>query len=199
MTSNHVLGIEAVLPDGEVVRLGGDSTEPVGPDWTGMFCGSEGLFGIALEVTLRLVPLAEATRTALAVFDSLAAAGGAVADVVRDGLLPVAMEIMDALAIQAAEASVKPGYPEGAALLIVELEGEREVVDADAARLAELLRASGATGPVDDRGPGRARADLEGPQERVLGGRAGSRPTTSSRTAWSRAPASARRSRRSGA
>ena len=110
-----------------------------------MFCGSEGLFGIALEVTLRLVPLAEATRTALAVFDSLAAAGGAVADVVRDGLLPVAMEIMDALAIQAAEASVKPGYPEGAALLIVELEGEREVVDADAGRLAELLRASGAT------------------------------------------------------
>ena len=145
MTSNHVLGIEAVLPDGEVVRLGGDSTEPVGPDWTGMFCGSEGLFGIAVEVTLRLVPLAEATHTALAVFDTLAAAGGAVADVVRDGLLPVAMEIMDALAIQAAEASVKPGYPEGAALLIVELEGEREVVDADAARLADLLRASGAT------------------------------------------------------
>jgi glycolate oxidase len=145
MTSNHVLGIEVVLPDGEVAQLGGDSTEPVGPDWTGMFCGSEGLFGIALEVTLRLVPLAEATRTALAVFDTLAAAGGAVADVVRDGLLPVAMEIMDALAIQAAEASVKPGYPEGAALLIVELEGEREVVDADAARLAELLRGSGAT------------------------------------------------------
>jgi glycolate oxidase len=145
MTSNHVVGIEAVLPDGEVVRLGGDSTEPVGPDWTGMFCGSEGLFGIAVEVTLRLVPLAEATRTALAVFDSLAAAGSAVADVVRDGLLPVAMEIMDALAIQAAEASVRPGYPEGAALLIVELEGEREVVDADAARLADLLRASGAT------------------------------------------------------
>jgi glycolate oxidase len=145
MTSNHVLGIEAVLPDGEVVRLGGDSTEPVGPDWTGMFCGSEGLFGIALEVTLRLVPLAEATRTALAVFDTLAAAGSAVADVVRDGLLPVAMEIMDALAIQAAEASVKPGYPAGAALLIVELEGEREVVAADAARLAGLLRGSGAT------------------------------------------------------
>ena len=117
-----------------------------------MFCGSEGLFGIALEVTLRLVPLAEATRTVLAVFDTLAAAGDAVADVVRDGLLPVAMEIMDALAIQAAEASVKPGYPEGAALLIVELEGEREVVDADAARLADLLRASGATGPLDDRG-----------------------------------------------
>ena len=171
MTSNHVLGIEAVLPDGEVVRLGGDSTEPVGPDWTGMFCGSEGLFGIAVEVTLRLVPLAEATHTALAVFDTLAAAGGAVADVVRDGLLPVAMEIMDALAIEAAEASVKPGYPEGAALLIVELEGEREVVDADAARAGRPAARVGGDGPLDDRGRGRARADLEGAQERLLGGR----------------------------
>ena len=146
MTSNHVLGIRAVLPDGEVVQLGGDSTEPVGPDWVGMFCGSEGLFGIALEVTLRLVPLAETSRTALAVYDSLEAAGDAVAQIVGAGLLPVAMEIMDALAMQAAEASVRPGYPKGAALLIVELEGEREVVDADATRLAALLDVSGATG-----------------------------------------------------
>ncbi len=146
MTSNHVLGIKAVLPDGEVVRLGGQSTEPVGPDWTGMFCGSEGLFGIALEVTLRLVPVAEATHTVLAAYDGLQAAGDAVARVVASGLLPVAMEIMDALAIEAAEASVKPNYPKGVpVLLIVELEGEREVVDADAARLREVIEASGAT------------------------------------------------------
>jgi len=145
MTSNHVLGIRAVLPDGEIVELGGESTEPVGPDWTGMFCGSEGLFGIALEVTLRLVPVPEATHTALAVYESLEAAGDAVAQIVAAGLLPVAMEIMDALAMQAAEASVKPNYPKGAALLIVELEGEREVVDVDAARLRELLQGSGAT------------------------------------------------------
>jgi glycolate oxidase len=146
MTSNHVLGIRAVLPDGEVVELGGESTEPVGPDWTGMFCGSEGLFGIALEVTLRLVPVAETTHTLLAAYDSLQAAGDAVAQVVASGLLPVAMEIMDALAIEAAEASVKPNYPKGVAvLLIVELEGEREVVDADAARLRALIEASGAT------------------------------------------------------
>ncbi len=145
MTSNHVLGIRAVLPDGEIVELGGDTTEPVGPDWVGMFCGSEGLFGVALEVTLRLVSVAETARTALAVYSSLEVAGDAVARVVGAGLLPVAMEIMDALAMEAAEASAKPGYPKGAALLIVELEGEREVVDADAARLAELLEASGAT------------------------------------------------------
>jgi len=145
MTANHVLGLKVVLPDGEVVELGGDSLEPVGPDWTGMFCGSEGLFGIALEVTLRLMPLAEATHTVLAGYESLQAAGDAVARIVASGLLPVAMEIMDPLAIQAAEASVKPGYPRDVpALLIVELEGERAVVDADAARLAALVEASGA-------------------------------------------------------
>ncbi len=146
MTSNHVLGIRAVLPDGEVVELGGESTEPVGPDWTGMFCGSEGLFGIALEITLRLVPVAETTCTVLAAYDSLQAAGEAVGQIVASGLLPVAMEIMDALAIEAAEASVKPNYPKGVpVLLIVELEGERKVVDTDAARLREVIDASGAT------------------------------------------------------
>jgi glycolate dehydrogenase FAD-linked subunit len=145
MTSNHVLGMRVVLPDGEIVQLGGDSTEIVGPDWTGMFCGCEGLFGIALEVTLRLLPIAESKRTFLAGYDSLEAAGDAVARTLAAGLLPVAMEIMDALAMQAAEASVKPGYPKAAALLIVELEGERDVVAADARALDALLAASGAT------------------------------------------------------
>ena len=142
MTSNHVLGMRVVLPDGEVAQLGSASTEPVGPDWPGMFCGSEGLFGVAVEVTLRLVAIAEATRTSLAVYDSLEAAGDAVAMIVRAGLLPVAMEIMDALAMEAAEASVKPQYPEGAALLIVELEGERDIVAAEAVKLDALLRDS---------------------------------------------------------
>jgi glycolate oxidase len=145
MTANHILGIRAVLPDGELVELGSASTEGAGPDWAGMFCGSEGLFGIAVEVTLRLVPVPESVRTSLAAYDSLQAAGNAVAQIVREGLLPVAMEIMDALAMQAAEASVKPNYPKAAAVLIVELEGERDVVDADAARLDDLLHASGAT------------------------------------------------------
>jgi glycolate oxidase len=140
-----VLGIRAVLPDGELVELGGASTEPVGPDWTGLFCGSEGLFGIALEITVRLVPVAEAVHTALVAYPSLEAAGDAVAEIVAAGLLPVAMEIMDALAMEAAEASVKPGYPACEALLIVELEGERDVVDADIPVLRDLLEASGAT------------------------------------------------------
>jgi glycolate oxidase len=145
MTSNHVLGMKVVLPDGELVELGADQPNPVGPDWTGLFCGSEGLFGIAVEVTLRLVKIPEAVCTSLAAYPSLAAAGDAVATIVREGLLPVAMEIMDALAMEAAEASVKPGYPECAALLIVEVEGEQDVVDADQVVLDELLAASGAT------------------------------------------------------
>jgi glycolate oxidase len=144
MTANHIIGLRVVLPDGEVVDLGGDSTEHVGPDWTGMFCGCEGLFGIAVQATLRLVPIPEATRTALAVFDSLERAGDAVAEIVGAGLVPVAMEIMDALAIEAAEASVKPGYPQGEALLIVELEGEEEVVELELAAVEAMLGASGA-------------------------------------------------------
>lgn len=145
MTSSHVLGMKVVLPDGELAVLGGDSREPVGPDWVGMFCGSEGLFGIAVEVTLRLVPMAEATRTSLAVYDSLQEAGDAVGRILQAGVLPVAMEIMDALAMEAAQASVHAGYPEGAALLIVELEGEPDVVSGDASCLDEVLHASGAT------------------------------------------------------
>ena len=143
MTSNHVLAMKVVLPDGELVELG-HAAGSAGPDLVGMFCGSEGLFGIAVEITLRLVPIPEAVCTALASYASLQAAGDAVARIVREGLLPVAMEIMDALAIEAAEASVKPGYPACAALLIVELEGEREVVSADRVLLDSLLAQSGA-------------------------------------------------------
>lgn len=158
MTANHVLGIRAVLPDGAVVDLGGDSAEMVGPDWTGLFCGSEGLFGIAIEITLRLLPTAEGVHTALAAYASLEAAGDAVAQVVAAGMLPTAVEIMDALAIKAAEAAVKPGYPTGAALLIVELEGERETVAEDAKQLRRLLLSSGAT----------EIRTSEAPQERAL-------------------------------
>ncbi len=158
MTANHVLGLRVVLPDGEPVELGGPSTEHVGPDWTAMFCGCEGLFGIAVEATLRLVPAPESVRTALTVFDSLERAGDAVAAIVGAGLVPVAMEIMDALAIEAAEASVKPGYPRGEALLIVELEGEEEVVERELVAVEALLREAGC-------GELRATAD---PAERAL-------------------------------
>lgn len=144
VTSNHVLGIKAVLPDGELVYLGGESLEGVGPDLAGLFVGSEGLFGIALEVTVRLLPKPERFRTVLAAYDSLQAAGEAVAKVVSAGFLPGAMEIMDRLAIQAAEAAVHANYPAGAtALLIVELDGEAQQVEEEFARLLQVIAASG--------------------------------------------------------
>lgn len=145
MTSNHVLGLKAVLPDGVVVHTGGAGLESVGPDLTGFFVGSEGLFGIALEITLRLVPKPESYRTVLASYASLQAAGDAVSQVVASGLLPGAIEIMDRLAIEAAEASVNAGYPrDAAALLIVELEGEKVQVDAEFIELQKVIEASGA-------------------------------------------------------
>ena len=143
MTSNHVLGIKAVLGTGEVVEFGGASREPIGPDWTGLFTGNEGLFGVALEITLQLLPRAECYHTVLAGYRTLEEAGNAVSAVVASGLLPGAIEIMDALAIQAAEAAVHSGYPKGcAAVLIVELEGPREKVAAERPRLDALLAAS---------------------------------------------------------
>jgi glycolate oxidase len=145
MTSNHILGIKAVLPDGELVELGGESLENVGPDLVGMYVGSEGLFGIALQVTLRLLPKPESYRTVLAAYESLEAAGEAVSMIVAAGLLPGAIEIMDNLAIQAAETAVHAGYPKGAeGLLIVELDGEASVVDHEFKALMEVLQESGA-------------------------------------------------------
>ncbi len=143
MTSNHVLGIKAVLATGEIVTFGGRSREQIGPDYTGLFVGSEGLFGIALEITLRLLPPAETCHTVLAGYATLEQAGDAVSAIVASGLLPGAIEIMDRLSIQAAEAAVHCGYPKDAeAILIVELEGPREKVGEEKERLLELLNAS---------------------------------------------------------
>lgn len=145
MTSNHVLGIRAVLASGEVVTLGGAGREGVGPDWCGLFTGHEGLFGIALDVTLQLVTKPERFHTVLAGYRTLEQAGDAVAAVISAGLLPGAMEIMDALALEAAVAAVHADYPAGCeAVLIVELEGPREVVEEDRLRLDALLASSGA-------------------------------------------------------
>ncbi|NNE94247.1 MAG: FAD-binding oxidoreductase, partial [Verrucomicrobiales bacterium] len=146
MTSNHVLGLRAVLATGEVVDFGSASREQVGPDFTGLFVGCEGLFGIALEITLRLVPIAETFHTVLVGYETLEQAGDAVAAVVASGMLPGAMEIMDRLAIEAAEASVKCGYPETAeAVMIVELEGPKEEVAIDREKLVAIIEESGPT------------------------------------------------------
>ena len=143
MTANHVLGIKAVLATGEVVSWGGLSREFIGPDWCGLFTGNEGLFGIALEITLQLLPKAESFHTVLAGYRTLEQAGDAVSAIVASGLLPGAIEIMDALALEAAVAAVHAEYPPNCeAVLIVELEGPREVVAADRLRLDEIIAAS---------------------------------------------------------
>jgi glycolate oxidase len=145
MTSNHVLGIKAVLPDGEVVQIGGESLENIGPDGVGFYVGSEGLFGVALEATLRLMPKPEVYRTVLVAYESLEAAGDAVSQVMQSGILPGALEIMDSLAIRAAEAAVGASYPPGAAaVLIVEVEGDRDQVEAEFQRVMQVIDSSGA-------------------------------------------------------
>jgi glycolate oxidase len=143
MTSNHVLGVKAVTAAGEVVEFGGDRREEIGPDWTGLFVGNEGLFGVALEVALQLLPRAECFHTVLTGYATLEQAGDAVSMIVASGLLPGALEIMDALAMEAAEAAVHAGYPKGCeAVLIVELEGPREKVAIERLQLDGLLAAS---------------------------------------------------------
>jgi len=145
MTSNHVLGIKVVLPDGDIVEMGGESLEGVGPDLVGLFVGSEGLFGIALEITLRLLPVPESYRTVLAAYSSMKDAGDTVATVVASGLLPGAIEIMDNLTIQAVEQSFDAGYPtDAAALLIVELEGEANQVEQEFVELEKIINNSAA-------------------------------------------------------
>ena len=147
MTSNHILGLKVVLADGEVVEFGSESVEGVGvgPDLVGLFVGCEGTFGIALEITVRLLPKPERYRTLLAAYRDLETAGRAVAAVVASGLLPGAIEIMDRLAIEAAETSVHAGYPEGAeAVLIVELDGEADQVEREFYHLQRVIEDSGA-------------------------------------------------------
>ena len=145
-TVNHVTGAKVVLPDGELLELGGKSIDPDdGPDLLGLIVGSEGTLGIAVEATVRVVRQPEAVVTQLAAFTSMDAAGDAVSQIVAAGILPSAMEIMDRFTIQAAEAAYRPGYPDGAAsVLLVELDGVIAQVEDDVAGVDEICRAVGA-------------------------------------------------------
>ncbi|CAN5236819.1 FAD-linked oxidase C-terminal domain-containing protein [soil metagenome] len=144
-TVHHVTGLTLVLPDGEVVELGGKALDPEGMDLLGVVVGSEGTLGIVTEITLRIVRVPEAVRTLLAAFETMDAAGAAVSAIVAAGILPSALEMMDRLTIEAAEQSVAPGYPEGAgAVLIVELDGVAVQVEEDAAAVEDICRERGA-------------------------------------------------------
>jgi glycolate oxidase len=144
-TVHHVTGLTLVLPDGDVVELGGAALDPDGPDLLGLIVGSEGTLGIATRITLRIVRSPEVVRTLLAGFETTDAAGAAVSGIVAAGILPSALEMMDRLTIEAAERAVAPGYPAGAgAVLLVELDGVAAQVQEDAAEVERICLATGA-------------------------------------------------------
>jgi len=146
-TTQHILALEVVLADGSVVSFGSPGGETWGPDLVGLFVGSEGNFGVATRITVRLTPAPRAVRTLLADFSSLRNAGAAVSAVISSGVVPAALEMMDRSCINAVEDSVyAAGYPrDAAAVLLAELDGAvPAAVDADARAVATLLTEHGA-------------------------------------------------------
>jgi glycolate oxidase len=144
VTTNHVLGLEVVLPNGEVVHFGGPTLDTPGYDLTGLFVGSEGTFGIVTKVTVRLLRQPEAWKTILAVFASVAEASNAVSGIIGTGLIPAAIEMMDNLTIQAVEAATGAGLPlDAGAVLLIELDGIADGMEEDAAAIAAVCRQHG--------------------------------------------------------
>jgi len=144
-TVNHVLGLELVLPDGRVTRVGGRLLDVPGVDLRGLLVGSEGTLGIVTEITVRLVPIAPSVRTLLGIFDSVADASEAVSAVIRRGIIPVAMEMLDHEIIQIVEPRIHAGYPlDAGAVLLIEVDGLREAVDEQAAAIREVCDSQGA-------------------------------------------------------
>ena len=144
-TTNHVTGLEVVLPDGSLIQLGGKALDPPGYDLVGAFVGSEGTLGIATKITLRLTRKPEVVRTLLAAFPTMEEAGAAVSGIIGAGIIPAAVEMMDALSRQAAEAAVHAGYPEAGGLLIVELDGPAVEVEHQFQAVERICREQGCT------------------------------------------------------
>jgi glycolate oxidase len=145
-TTNHVLSCEVVLPDGSLVTLGSDSGEQSGPDLRGVFLGSEGTLGITTKITVRLLRTPESVRTLLADFPSITAAGDVVSDIVAAGIVPAAVEMMDTLAIEAAEEAVHAGYTVGVpAALVVELDGPAAECDVQFEQVKAICEEHGCT------------------------------------------------------
>ena len=143
-TTTHVLGLEVVLPDGSLIHLGGKTLDAPGYDLSGVFVGSEGTLGIATKIILRVVKRPECIQTLLAAFASTSEAGAAVSGIIAAGMLPAAIEMMDNLAIQAAEAAVHANYPDCGGLLLVELDGAAAEVEALMRQVDEICRKCGA-------------------------------------------------------
>jgi glycolate oxidase len=159
VTTNHVLGLEVVLADGETVWLGGAARDLPGYDLPGIVVGSEGTLCIVTKALVRLMRMPESTRTLLAIFDSVEQATNTVSAVIAAGLVPAAMEMLDQQVIQAVEPALHVGYPlDAGAVLLIEVDGLREATEEDGARARAVCEAMGAreireaTDPVDREG-----------------------------------------------
>jgi glycolate oxidase len=142
VTSNHVTGLELVMPDGKVVRVGGRTADVPGYDLTGLVIGSEGTFALVTEIIVKLLRIPEDVRTLLAIYDSLEDATDSVVDITARGIVPAACEMLDGWTLRAVEAYVHAGFPlDSAAVLLMEVEGLRESVETDASEIVEVCRA----------------------------------------------------------
>lgn len=140
VTTNNLLGVTMVLADGEIIDIGGDHMDAGGLDLLGVICGSEGQLGIVTEATLRILPKPEGARPVLIGFDSNEVAGACVSDIIKSGLIPVAIEFMDRPCIRATEDFAKAGYPDCEALLIIEVEGSGAEIDEQLARIVAIAQ-----------------------------------------------------------
>ena len=148
VTTNNLLGVKMVMSDGEIVEIGGGAMDAPGLDLLGLICGSEGQLGVVTEATLRILPKPEGARPVLIGFDSAETAGECVGNIIKSGVLPVAIEYMDRPCIRVVEKFAKAGYPLCEALLIVEVEGsEAEIAD----QLSRITKIARALNPVEVR------------------------------------------------
>lgn len=141
VTTNHVLGLTLVLPDGRVEKTGGKAPDAPGYDLTGLFVGSEGTLGICTEIVVRIVHLPEGVKTLLAIYDSIEDAGSTVSAIVAAGMVPATLEMMDRLIIKAVEESFRCGFPlDCEAVLIIEIDGLKDDLEDQAKSIAEMCR-----------------------------------------------------------
>ena len=140
VTTNNLLGVKMVMADGEIVEIGGGAMDAPGLDLLGLICGSEGQLGIVTEATLRILPKPEGARPVLIGFDSAETAGECVGNIIKSGVLPVAIEYMDRPCIQVVENFAKAGYPLCEALLIVEVEGSDGEIEDQLSRITKIAQ-----------------------------------------------------------
>jgi glycolate oxidase len=140
VTTNNLMGVRMVLMDGTILDIGGGHMDAGGLDLLGVICGSEGQLGVVTEATLRILPKPEGARPVLMGFDSSEVAGACVADIIKAGVLPVAIEFMDRPCIRATEAFAHAGYPDCEALLIVEVEGSPAEIDEQLGLILQIAR-----------------------------------------------------------